>query len=48
MYLVSEVLRLMKSSGKPTFTAPEQRVLDNYRAHVDRATKFIPGWGKWL
>jgi PiT family inorganic phosphate transporter len=36
----------MKSSGKPAFTAPERKVLDNYKTHIDNATKFIPGWVK--
>jgi inorganic phosphate transporter, PiT family len=46
MYLVSESLRLMKKSGQPAFTAADQKVLDNYKDHIDKATKFIPGWVK--
>jgi len=46
MYITSEALRLMKSSGKPAFTAADQMVLDTYKKHVDAATKFIPTWVK--
>jgi inorganic phosphate transporter, PiT family len=46
MYLVSESLRLMKKSGQPAFTAADEKVLDNYKTHIDKATKFIPGWVK--
>jgi inorganic phosphate transporter, PiT family len=46
MYLVSESLRLMQKSGKPSFTPADQKVLANYKKHIDDATKFIPGWVK--
>ncbi|MGA2115406.1 MAG: inorganic phosphate transporter [Bryobacteraceae bacterium] len=46
MYITSEALRLMKSSGKPAFTAADMQVLDTYKKHVDAATKFIPAWVK--
>jgi PiT family inorganic phosphate transporter len=46
MYVVSEALRLMQKSGKPQFTAAEQGVLQNYKKHIDNATKFIPLWVK--
>lgn len=46
MYLVSEALRIMKKSGKPAFTDADWAVLDNYKVHIDAATKFIPGWVK--
>jgi len=46
MYVVSEALRLMKKSGKPQFSAVDQAVLNNYKTHVDNATKFIPPWVK--
>jgi inorganic phosphate transporter, PiT family len=46
MYLVSEALRLMKKTGKPAFTDAQWEVLDNYKRHIDDATKFIPGWVK--
>ena len=46
MYLVSEALRLMQKSGKPTFAAADVAVLKNYKGHVDKATRFIPMWVK--
>ena len=46
MYLVSEALRLMKKSGKPDIAASDWQVLDNYKKHIDTATKFIPVWVK--
>jgi len=46
MYLVSEALRLMKKTKQPPLAAADWAVLDNYKAHVDGATRFIPGWVK--
>ncbi|MBV8358860.1 MAG: inorganic phosphate transporter [Deltaproteobacteria bacterium] len=46
MYLVSEALRLMKKSGQGAISANDWKELDNYRAHIDLATKFIPPWVK--
>jgi PiT family inorganic phosphate transporter len=46
MYLVSEALRLMKKSGQPALAASDWSALDNYKKHVDGATRFIPGWVK--
>jgi PiT family inorganic phosphate transporter len=46
MYLVSEALRLMQKSKKPTFAAEDVAVLKNYKTHIDRATRFIPLWVK--
>src|SRR5271170_5260503 len=46
MYLVSEALRLMKKSKQPPISAADWEVLDNYKKHVDGATRFIPGWVK--
>lgn len=46
MYLVSEALRLMQASGEPVFSAAEMAVLQDYKGHVDNATKFIPTWVK--
>jgi inorganic phosphate transporter, PiT family len=46
MYIVSEAIRLIQKSGKPTFTADEEKILGNYKKHVDLATKFIPLWVK--
>jgi PiT family inorganic phosphate transporter len=46
MYLASEALRLMKKTGTPAFTKAEWATLDNYKKHIDAATKFIPTWVK--
>jgi PiT family inorganic phosphate transporter len=46
MYLVSEALRWMQKSGEPQFASADQAVLNNYKQHIDQATKFIPGWVK--
>jgi PiT family inorganic phosphate transporter len=46
MYVASEGLRLMKKSGQPAITASDWEGLDNYKKHVDAATRFIPGWVK--
>ena len=46
MYLVSEALRLMKKSGNPQFSDAEWSTLNNYKTHIDNATKFIPTWVK--
>ncbi len=46
MYLVSEALRLMKKTKQPAIGAADWEALDNYKKHVDGATRFIPGWVK--
>ena len=46
MYLASEALRLMKKSGSPKIDAADWVILDNYKKHIDDATKFIPAWVK--
>jgi len=46
MYVASEALRLMKKSGQPPMSASDWEVLNNYKTHVDAATRFIPGWVK--
>lgn len=46
MYLVSEALRLMKKTGQPALNATDWETLNNYKKHVDGATRFIPGWVK--
>jgi PiT family inorganic phosphate transporter len=46
MYLVSEALRIMQKSGKPSLAAGDVAILKNYKKHVDRATRFIPLWVK--
>ncbi len=44
MYLVSEALRNIKKTGRPALTDENWAILNNYKAHIDAATKFIPGW----
>ncbi len=49
MYLTSEAFRLLKKQktvSTPAFTAADWVVLDNYKKHIDLATKFIPTWVK--
>jgi PiT family inorganic phosphate transporter len=46
MYIASEALRLMKKSGQPVMSAMDWQGLDNYKRHVDAATRFIPTWVK--
>jgi len=46
MYLVSEAFRIMKKSGQPKISDADWGVLNNYKKHIDGATKFIPLWVK--
>jgi PiT family inorganic phosphate transporter len=46
MYLTSEAFRLLKKQQSSTFSAADWTTLDNYKKHIDLATKFIPGWVK--
>ncbi|HEY1647222.1 MAG TPA: inorganic phosphate transporter [Terracidiphilus sp.] len=46
MYVTSETLRVMAKNHAVTFSKDEQAALDNYKAKVDKATKFIPSWVK--
>jgi inorganic phosphate transporter, PiT family len=48
MYLTSEALRVLKKQDlpNPAFTAADWVILDNYKKHIDLATKFIPTWVK--
>jgi PiT family inorganic phosphate transporter len=46
MYVTSETLRIMAKTKIPPFTADETAALNNYKAKVDKATKFIPSWVK--
>src|SRR5271155_3246245 len=46
MYLPSEAFRLLKKQDTPAFSAADWTTLDNYKKHIDLATKFIPGWVK--
>jgi len=46
MYVASEALRLMKKNQQGGISASDWAALDNYKKHVDAATRFIPGWVK--
>jgi inorganic phosphate transporter, PiT family len=46
MYLISEAIRIMQKTGKPTFTADDKAILANYKKHIDHSTRFIPLWVK--
>lgn len=46
MYLVSEAMRLMQKTSQPQIAAADWATLSNYKQHIDKATKFIPGWVK--
>jgi PiT family inorganic phosphate transporter len=46
MYLASEALRMMQKQKNPAFSTADTKILANYKAHLDKATKFIPGWVK--
>jgi PiT family inorganic phosphate transporter len=46
MYVVSEAIRLMLKNHIGDFTPDEITILNNYKTHIDKATKFIPGWVK--
>ena len=46
MYVVSETLRLMKKNQPTLIHATDWAALDNYKKHVDGATRFIPTWVK--
>jgi PiT family inorganic phosphate transporter len=49
MYLTSETIRLLPkfaATGDVHVSAPDQKILDNYRSSLDASTKFIPTWVK--
>jgi PiT family inorganic phosphate transporter len=46
MYVVSEAVRLMDKAKQPDFAADDDKVIDNFKKQIDRATKFIPTWVK--
>ena len=46
MYVASEGLRLMKKNHQGGITELDWKGLDNYKKHVDGATRFIPAWVK--
>ncbi len=46
LYVTSETLRLLAKNHQGNFSADETAALNNYKKHVDKATKFIPSWVK--
>ena len=46
MYVVSEGIRLMLKNKIGGFSPAEVKTLTAYKAQIDTATKFIPGWVK--
>jgi len=46
MYLVSETIRLVEKGSHAQFSDDDNKVLTNYKKHIDLATKFIPTWVK--
>jgi len=46
LYVISEALRLMKKNQSALINAADWSALDNYKKHVDGATRFIPSWVK--
>ena len=46
MYLVSESLRIMKKNKAVNISDADWAILNNYKKHIDYATKFIPTWVK--
>jgi inorganic phosphate transporter, PiT family len=46
MYVTSETLRILAKTHAVSFSRDENATLDNYKKHVDKATRFIPTWVK--
>jgi inorganic phosphate transporter, PiT family len=46
MYVVSETLRIIKKTKPDVVSAADWQVLDNYKKHIDKSTRFIPTWVK--
>ncbi len=46
MYVTSETIRIMMKSHQGGFSGDELAVLNNYKSHIDKSTKFIPSWVK--
>jgi len=46
MYVVSEAIRLMMKNHVGNFSPAEAKTLNDYKAQIDKATKFIPSWVK--
>ena len=46
MYVVSEAIRIIEKTGHAQFDAEDNKVVENYKKHIDLSTKFIPTWVK--
>ncbi|AXE94984.1 inorganic phosphate transporter [Paraburkholderia terricola] len=46
MYVASEAIRLIEKAKQPPFAPEDAKVIDNFKAQTDHATKFIPTWVK--
>jgi inorganic phosphate transporter, PiT family len=46
MYVTSETIRLLIKDHQGGFSSDEVAALNNYKKHIDKATKFIPSWVK--
>ena len=46
MYVTSETIRLLVKNHQGAFNSDEVAALNNYKKHIDKATKFIPSWVK--
>jgi PiT family inorganic phosphate transporter len=46
MYVASEAIRLMGKAKQPAFSEADAKVINNFKAQTDHATKFIPTWVK--
>jgi inorganic phosphate transporter, PiT family len=46
MYVVSEAIRIIEKTGHAQFNADDNKIIENYKKHIDLSTKFIPTWVK--
>jgi len=46
LYVIGESLRVLDKEAHATIGPADWDVLKNYRKHIDKSTKFIPGWVK--
>jgi len=46
MYVTSETIRILEKTHQGGFSKDDIASLDNYKKHVDKATRFIPTWVK--
>jgi PiT family inorganic phosphate transporter len=46
LYLAGEAIRYLEKPAGLQLTSNDRAVLDNYKKHIDKATRFIPDWVK--